>query len=372
MGLKTAVKKAIMRRVMKKRKANAVLFDEKASEFYEHKEDADTDANNSYYFTAHDKLGNSLIFRLGKRIYQREVWFAFVTKEGEAFVNVERLFEDENFEVNCTASIECIEPLKNWKFNFKGIVVPVIANKNLIAVTNGEPIEAEFNGEFTALDGAGFYEFSRDTDSKAFIRAVVSEKWGKDFSKNLNKNHQHHTEQSGHIFGEFFIDKQKKGEIKCNGLRDHSFGRRVWSYMNRHAWVVEITTDGSVYNSNMVRYPALNVMGLKTGFKMDADKTHVNVVNSSFEEGVFYSGEIPKNSTYKVNYSDGTTVAISYNLNIAFPFEFIDSEGGYTIYEGISDYIVEANGRKIKAKGITEVGYNKDRERYCNPIVGDA
>jgi hypothetical protein len=247
------------------------------------------------------------------------------------------------------AQVKCITPLKKWEFSFSGKMYPVKPDGDLIAKPCGPEIDAGFTGVFTS--DSPLYEFSRDTDLKPFCRAIAAEKWGKGFAAQLNHAHQIHIEQDGFIKGTFNIDG-KKYQIDAAAIRDHSYGRRVWSYMNRHKWLIAVLEDGSTLGTNSVRYPALNVAGLKTGYKMCGGKT-VNVVDWVF------SGD-KKNGKYTVKYSDKTTDECAFASDIVFPFEFTDEYGAYIIYEGLSAFTVNNK----KGRGITEFGYNADSRRY--------
>jgi len=348
MGIKNTIKQKIMHRVMKKRKNNTP-FDEIASELYELPEDAANDMNNSYYFSAHNMDGTAIFFRFGKRSGGKnamaEVWFALRLPDGTAYVNSQRLLKLSE----STAHVKCITPLKEWEFSFSGKMYPVKPDGNLIAQPCGSEFDAKFTGIFTS--NSALYEFSRDSEIKPFCRAIAAEKWAKGFADQLKHAHQIHIEQDGFIKGVFNIG-EKIHKIDAPAIRDHSFGRRVWSYMNCHKWLIAILEDGSTLNANSVRYPALNVEGLKTGYKMFGKKI-INVIDWIF------SGD-KKNSKYTVTYSDKTTDECAFSLDIMFEFEFTDEHGSYTIYEGLSAFTI--NGKK--GRGITEFGYNGDSLRY--------
>lgn len=68
----TLKKKLICRAIEKRNRQHP--FDYAAAENYTLAPDADSLANNSYYFSAHDKK-MSLFARLGKRVHQDETWF---------------------------------------------------------------------------------------------------------------------------------------------------------------------------------------------------------------------------------------------------------------------------------------------------------
>ena len=354
MGFKKCLKKSIMRRVMKRRKANEV-FDEVASELHQLPSDADETINNSYYYAAHDADGNAFFLRLGQRGGKNpvaEIWFGFRNANGEAYMNSQQLYPLSESPVRT----ECIEPLREWKFSFKGKMVPVKAGENLIAEPIGPEIDAELDGTFTSKNG--LFEFSRDTHIEAYSNALAAEKWKKGFSDELKKNHQTRIEQVGHVKCNFKV-AGKTWTLDTPGLRDQAYGRRLWSYMNHYSWLVGNLEDGSAFNTVMVLYPPINVAGLKTGYVMRGDK-YVNLINVDYPKHFTVTGIAPTSGNATAKFSDKSRAVIDFETKIIFPYTFTDSEGGYDVYEGITSYTF--NG--IKGYGIAEFSYNQDKDRY--------
>ena len=356
MGIKYALKKSIMRSVMKKRK-KAQVFDEVASELHKLPADADETINNSYYYAAHDKEGNAFFWRLGERGGEKpvaEIWFGFVTADGKAYQNSNQLYAYKD----SPSKTECIEPLKSWKFSFNGKMTPVKPGKNLIAEPIGEEVNAGFEGTFTST--VGLFEFSRDTHIDAYSTAIAAQKWHKGFSKELKKNHQTRVEQVGHVTCVFKVDgKEYAMDTMC--LRDQSYGRRIWSYMNHYAWLVGNLEDYRSFNTVMVMYPTINVKGLKTGYVLENGK-YINLLNVDYPKHFTTKGIAPTKGNARAKFSDKSTADISFESKIVFPYTFTDSEGGYNVFECITTF--DFNG--IKGAGITEFSYNQDKARYEN------
>jgi len=356
MGLKTAIKKAIMRRVMKKRKANQ-NFDEIESELAKLPEDADETINNSYYYASHDKDGNAFILRLGQRGGENpvaEIWFGFITADGKAYMNSQEIYPLADSPVQT----ECVEPLREWTFSFKGKVIPVTAGDNLIAQPIGQELDAEFSGTFTSK--MGLFEFSRDTHVDAYSTAIAAQKWHKGFSDELKKNHQTRVEQAGHSVCIFRVEG-KEYTMDAPALRDQAYGRRIWSYMNHYSWLVGNLEDGRAFNTVLVTYPAIDVLGLKTGY-ISKGNDYINLLNVKYPKSFTNTGIAPTNGKADAKFSDKSTAEIEFVSKIIFPFTFTDSEGGFNVFESITNYTF--NG--VKGYGIAEFSYNKDKTRYEN------
>ncbi|MCL2556392.1 MAG: hypothetical protein FWE03_05200 [Firmicutes bacterium] len=354
--MKRMFKKAIIKRVMKKRKASQ-NFDEVKSELHQLPIDADETINNSYYYASHDLEGNAFIMRLGQRGGEQpisEIWFGFVSKEGRAYMNSQLIYPLDESPVKT----ECIEPLRRWTFSFKGKVVPVEAGEDKIAIKCGEEIEAEFEGEFTS--DYGLFEFSRDTHINAYSTAIAAQKWHKGFSEELKKNHQTRIEQAGHAKCTLKVD-DKEYSMDAPALRDQAYGRRIWSYMDHYSWLVGNLEDGRAFNTVLVLYPTINVVGLKTGY-ITCGKEYVNLLDVDYPKHFITAGKAPLKGNAQAAFSDKSKAEIEFETKIIFPYQFNDNEGGFNVYEGITTYTF--NG--LKGAGIAEFSYNTDKKRYEN------
>ena len=353
MGLKYRLKKAIMKRIMTKRKKNQV-FDETASDLMVMPENAGIDYNNSYYYAAHDNNGNAFFWRLGQRGGHdgpvAEIWFGFVTKD-QMFMNSEQLYKLQE----SPSHTKCIEPLKKWEFSFNGKMVPVKPGENMVAQPCGKEVNAQFTAVFTSEHR--LFEFSRDTHNDVFAKGIAAEKWGKGFFDELKNNTQTRIEQVGNVKCVFTIEG-KEYKMNCMCLRDQAYGKRIWSYMNHYSWLEGQTEDGRSFNAVMVKYPIINKVGLRTGYYFSDGQYH-NLLDVEFPAGYKTRGIAPVSGSVPAWFSDKTRALIDFETKIYFPYTFKDAQGGYNVFEGITTYTF--NG--IKAYGIAEFSYNQDKSR---------
>lgn len=348
MSISQKFKEFIVKRSIEKRKKKNP-FDEIGAESFQLPLDAGVEQNNSYYFSSHSIEGNSLLFRLGKRGGGTcEVWFALKERDGSIFVNSRQVFPVEK----CPAEVECLESGLKWKFSFTGKMTKVSLDENLSASLPEKEIETSFEGIFTA--SSSIFEFSRHMDSGPIARVLAKEKWSRDFFASLNQNHQVHYEQQGHISGEF-----KNGSISRSvnrpAMRDHSFGKRDWGYMDRHIWLMALLENGDAMNVNMVRYPDINE--LRTGYFISGGKTTCVDSVTSMDE-IECSGHVPLSFNYVVRLVDGRTFTVSCKKELEYVFPFKD--GAYTIFEGVGNFLIDG----IKGRGILEFGFNSDNTRW--------
>lgn len=339
MSFISKLKSAILRnRLEAAKKRNP--FDEQYAESYRLSPDEPPTTNNSYYFSGHDLSGTSLLFRLALRTDRTELWFVYHDAAAKTFVNVNMQLTASDY-----VEVECLEVASRWRLSFRGNVVDADD-------PSPEPVEAVFEGEFTA--SAPIFEFSRHMDPAPVIRALSREKWNADFRKNLAENHQVHYEQAGGIRGTLMLDG-KQIEINLPAVRDHSFGKRDWNYMDRHIWIAALMETGELFNVSMVRYPA--VFELQTGYFEQGGKFRC-VDSATPMDAVTMSGRVPERFAIDVLLVDGTPfhVECGCERQIAFPF----AGGVYTIHEGIGR--MKVNG--VAARGILEFGYNRDKNRW--------
>jgi hypothetical protein len=288
MGFKHQIKKAIIRSAMKKRKKN-----------YKFNEADGDDFNNSYYFTARSENGESLFFRVGYRgDGEKEVWAVFVDKDGKKYVNKE---------LSAEAGVS------NFAYGGK---------------------DFGMDGDFTAI--APEYEFTRDSDPTIFANLLAGLKWTKGFDEGFKKLQQTHIEQMGKITAKIKIGG-KTTEFSGVGIRDHSWGRRVWSDMAVHKWFISAFDDGGCLCASTVN-------GLMAGYYIKGGVAH-NAVD------IKYGGE----GEFRVILRNGRKLyetPVQYTIKHSFPFDF---EGGnYHIDECVSEFVM--NG--VKGYGITEFGRN--------------
>ncbi len=350
MGLGTKLKTVLIKKVIDNQKGKHP-FDEVYAETFTLPQDADISQNNSYYFSGHTIDGESILFRNALRGQGRsELWVAYKDKDGNAWVNTK--MEYDNHE-STGLNVTCIEPAKRWSFNFDGELARVTLDER----RNGHPgntmDHVSFKGSFTA--NAPIFEFSRHFDSLPVARALAKEKLTRDFQSNLAASHQVHYEQSGSMTIELNINGKTKNLRDIPTVRDHSFGKRDWSFMDRHVWIIALMENGEHLNFNSVRYPILRE--LQTGYLVQGEKRICTNYYTSMDE-YEKTGDVPLGFVSRVTMADGKVFTVKAEKEMEFRFAFENNV--YQFHEGIGTF--DING--IKARGIIEFGFNKDEKRW--------
>ncbi|MDR0856208.1 MAG: hypothetical protein LBM78_02230 [Clostridiales bacterium] len=332
------IKKSIIARSLTKLKKKTP-FDARAAEAYALPKNADTFTNNSYYFTAHAADGGVLIFRLGLRGGGlAEVWFLYRMPDGLVYAAVTERSQGAAPE----AFVRCVQSETVWEFGFDGVAAVGAAQRRV-----------KLTAEFAA--NTPIFEFSHHMDAAPVARALAAERWTKDFRAALKVNHQTHYEQGGTVSARI-TDGGAVYAIDGQAVRDHSFGHRDWSYMDRHYWLSALLDDGSVFNVNAVQYPALK--GLQTGYRIKRDGRTVCVDTSdNLYRDVTQEGA-PQRVTLYGTMTDGKPFALTATL--VGSHKYVMDDGAYNLYEGYGTY--DLNG--LKGRGIIEFGFNGDRTRW--------
>ena len=338
-------------------------FNEVYSELFQLPQDAGHDMNNSYYFSGHDQAGSSIFFRLGKRGGgANELWFALKDSSGDIYFNKQQIFYDGNSakassrtDNDTDASVTCIEAGKKWAFSYRGKILKAITDENWTAISSGQEVDADFEGIFTASNS--IFDFSRHMDTTPIARALAREKWSKSFMMHLKENHQTHYEQPGDLKGTLILNKRSKS-IKMQAIRDHSFGKRDWNYMDRHIWIMALMETGETLNVSIVRYPAVNE--LQTGYFISKGNTSAPVCIDCATpmDELECIGRVPQKFQFTVRLSDGRTFYVSCKKELEYIFPF--DNGDYTIHEGIGSF----SFNESKGRGIIEFGFNKEQARW--------
>ncbi len=330
------LKELIIERSLKKKNAENP-FDYDKAESFKLMENEDPLINNSFYFSAHS--GEiSIYFRLGLRSCHEENWFVIIDS-GKKYALKKQLFDVRKSPIVITKEDD------NYLIDFHG---KLLADDGL---EHDVILDATFKGKEKPID------FTTDMLPLRMARAIGQEKWGKDFFEELkNVQGQCHYEQEGTLSGIYSIDGEKKDfSLPC--VRDHSFGKRDWNYMNNHLWIMAIN-ENSQFNYSMVSYPAISL--LEVGNFRDKIEKQKLLKETKCDLSLVSNGEVCKEFSLDAVMDDNSKVKLTAHIldTELYPFQ----DGEYLLYENVAEF--DINGEKFK--GIFEVGYNKDSSRYFN------
>ena len=185
---------------------------------------------------------------------------------------------------------------------------------------------------------------------------IANEKWSKSFFSQLqNVSGQCHYEQEGVLEGQLTLNGSATAfRLPC--VRDHSFGKRDWNYMNNHLWLMAVSPDQQ-FNYSLVSYPVMSV--LEMGNYRDGKGLHFMLqADLDFEQ--INQGTIPRELAFRVKLDDARTIPVEAKFLTGVTYHFQD--GQYILHENIAEFTIDG---KV-SRGILEIGFNADRNRYFN------
>ena len=322
-----SLKKNIMCRVLEKRNQP---FDYRQAENYTLPPDADPLINNSYYFSAHD-AEMSFFARLGRRVNAEETWFALYAG-GKLYSLRQELFPQGQSPV-----IVC-KKQDSWTVEFKGPL--------------NDKDEIEFIATFTGNQAP--LNFGSDMPAVRKATGIANEKWNKAFFSELKTiDGQCHYEQEGVLHGQFTLNGEHRDfSLPC--VRDHSFGKRDWNFMNNHLWLMAVSEEQQ-FNYSFVSYPAMSV--LEMGNYRDRNGQHF-WLESNLD--LAQTVKVPGRLSFSVKMDDGRTIPVEAEVLAGVCYHFQDGE--YILHENIAEYSIDGK----KSRGILETGYNADGSRLFN------
>ena len=326
MHISHTLKYAFMKHEIEKKNRNHP-FDTREAECFRLAPNADDEQNNSYYFSAHGTDGQSMFFRYAERGQKiREVWFAYFVSNRLVYANDKDVFVAQD----CPATVRCVEPGERWDFTY-------------------HTDDLDFHGVFDASEP--LFDFTYHADAASLADALAKEKWSKSFFSGLRSNSQSHQEQQGTIRSTLVFGG-KTFEMDAIAIRDHSYGHRVWSYMNRHVWVMALLDDGNALNASFVSYPYIKE--LQSGYFNQQGNACKTIRSLTPMKQLDASGTF----SFAARFSDGSSVDIHCRKTAGVDYQF--EKGAYTLNEGVADFVVGG----IHGRGIVEFGFNGDRNRY--------
>lgn len=314
-------------------------FDYQKAEAFTLTPGGDGTFNNSYYFSGHDiDKEESFYVRLGLRDNGKcEVW-VYYNKGEKSYYLKDMIYNQDNCPLTVSKNNEV------WSFSFKGELTD---DKDKL-------VSCELNCDFTSNNQV--VDFFSHMPTSRICTSIAQDKWSKEYFEGFKKNHSTHYEQEGWIKGTIKLQK-KVYEIDLPCVRDHSYGRRVWGYMNNHLWLAGVGKN-CLYNFSMVSYPSMSI--LEEGHLRLNENPVEFVTKASYNRNEIVKGYIPEELTMFATINNKRKITIKAQLLRATPYVF--ENGDYTLIEGIANYTIDG----IKCRGILEIGFNKDQSRFMN------
>lgn len=288
--------------------------------------------NNSYYFSAHDEK-MSVFTRLGRRVNAEETWFA-VYLDGKLYSLKQEFFPQGQSPIVVEKAGE------DWTIAYRG----TLNDHDDILV------QAKFVAKQSPVD------FTSHMPAARMATGMANEKWSKAFFEELqNISGQCHYEQEGVLEGRMTLNGRTIDfQLPC--VRDHSFGKRDWNYMNNHLWLMAVAPDYQ-FNYSLVSYPVMSV--LEVGHFRDEMGIHcMRQADLDFHE--ISKGTVPQELSLNVMLDNGQKINVLSKKLAGLTYHFQD--GQYILHENIAEFTIDGK----TGRGILEIGFNHDNNRFFN------
>ena len=329
------LKTMLMKSIIAKKQKNQP-FDYEASENFSLSPNDDSTINNSYYFSAHgtDKK-ESFYCRLGIRNCHSEVWFYYANGTNRYALKTMLYQED--------VPLKVIRNEDGW----------LIAYRGELTREDNTKVAAEFEGKFTSEEPP--IDFFSHMPPIRTAKAMAGEKWSKQFFAEVQSNNQVHYEQTGRLHGTLKVDGEFI-ELDLPCVRDHSFGKRDWNYMNNHLWLMAVNNTSQL-NFSMVSYPALSI--LEVGNYKTAKNPMAYMLEASYDRSLTVNS-VPEKLELAVTLSNQSKLNITAKKVDEESYLF--QNGDYCLVEGVGEFTI--NGEAYR--GIMEIGFNREKARIFN------
>ena len=326
-----SIKKRIICKALDKRnKQNP--FNYQYAERFSLEGEKDPSINNSYYFSAHDEK-ISFFARLGKRVHADETWFVIYWED--------RIFSMKQDSFPGGQSPIFVEKTDDtWTLSYQG---PLNDHDEIV-----------FHAKFIASQKP--IDFTSDMPAARMATGIANEKWNKSLFEQLqNISGQCHYEQEGVLEGQMTLNgKTIAFQLPC--VRDHSFGKRDWNYMNNHLWLMAVS-PACQFNYSFVSYPVMSA--LEVGHVRDGAGIHF-MLQADLDFHQISRGTIPQDLSFNVKLDNGQTIPVVARVLTGVTYLFQD--GQYILHENIAEFSIDGN----VCRGILEIGFNRDSSRYFN------
>ncbi|RLB57658.1 MAG: hypothetical protein DRI34_07185 [Deltaproteobacteria bacterium] len=183
----------------------------------------DENYNDSFVFQGSGGDGTMFMSRVGLRGdgSRAEVW-VFLDIDGRKLVNGDTLVPARARQQHISAgglSYRYLPERGGWRVSFSG------------ALQGAGDCRLEL--DFTPT--ARLFLSSRHMDARSTGRAMAEMPWSRQYFARLRSERQVRIEQGGLLEGRLWLDGRER-ELRLRAFRDHSWGRRDWSFINRYLW----------------------------------------------------------------------------------------------------------------------------------------
>lgn len=316
------------------------------------------DYNDSFVFLGMDRDNNLIVTRLGFREdgshVEVWVWMIIDGKRYSIPVNSIRATEANGQSIEAGGlSYRCIDKETGaWRITYGGPMSPSIEKCT---------VELEY------LPVSRMYHSGLHMDYWSLGKAMSEMRWSREYFEKLRSENQSRIEQGGFLKGSVVMDGRRK-ELDLLSIRDHSWGKRTWSFIYRYIWTVVALEDPLLLDGNSFTYLIFTTVDYGTTFKnlvsgwIAGPDTIVPISEAADMSSLGEDGTIP--SLFSVEFSPKGMSAIGMQIRRTQPeYSWYMSNNTFEVCEAWC----EATIGTIKGVGVSEFGYSLLRDYGRKP-----
>ena len=317
---------------------NNKKFDYEKGENFVLDKDAKEMDKNIYLFTASSQeKRQTIVFRLEITATQSNVWVYYVEGFNRYYL------EQIEYTTNCPLKI--YKEDNEWNIVFAGYL-----KKN----NNKDLARLSFAAKFSSSEDA--FEVSKYYNTKNIASILKKEKDNEIYYSKLENNNYIEYHQFGKLKGKIIVEGQNTPiDLAC--YRKHIYGNLDWNLINNSMSFIACDKKNS-YFFDMLSLPSASI--IETGVVKEGKQERIKSLNSKYERQLILKGSSPENLNILLDLENEEHVGV--HAKKVDDIKYILQEGEYTIIIGVAEFLI--NGRNYR--GIFELGYNKDRNRWFN------
>ncbi len=313
--------------------------------------------NDSFVFQGSDAEGNVLLTRLGFRGGGKvaEVWFWAVVN-GEKFANREQravLSPDASKDEIAATGLKYEKTADGlWSIAYDGKL-------------NGVPSSARLSWR----SDSAMYCSADHMDHRSTALSMAEMPWNREYFQRIRSEKQVRIEQGGILTGSLSVG-EKQFDIDMRGIRDHSWGKRDWTYLNRYLWTVMALDEELNVAGVPFRYLAVSPVDYGDSFKrlssgwLAGKNSVLPVTFCTDPVEIGSDGVIP--SRFALRFRVPGSELLTLELERRQPeMSWLVQNSSFEINEAWCGFTLEGK----KGFGLSEFGYAADRG-YFRPFEG--
>jgi len=305
--------------------------------------------NDSFVFEGSDANGNLIMTRLGFRedgsTVEVWVWMVLGGRKLAIPLDITKLASPTGRELEALGlSYECIDRRNGtFRIRYRG------------------PLEAgvtDATVDLVYTPCSSMYHSGQHMNAWTFARSMAEMPWSRDYFRNLSSESQCRVEQGGSLRGKVVLDGETF-DIDMLSIRDHSWGKRNWSFCNRYIWNVISLESDLVIGGDPFRYLVFTTVDYGTSFRhlvtgwIAGERSVLPIVEASDMGLLGSDGRIPPTFVTRFRAEGGPVMKIITERNNAQEHSWLTGNGSFEICEAYCS--VDVAG--VRGHGMSEFGY---------------